>query len=110
MFDVDYREREKKRDLLIKLRSDLTGELHTLPYTVYRDSDIERLLDKEPKSIEELVAIRGFPVEGKRVKGFGEAIVSIFNDSVEKIEVVGRNGSTEVVTKLKPMSLFGELQ
>ena len=100
--------REKQRELLIKLRSALIGEKNTLPYCIYSDATIEHLLDAQPKTIEELVKVKGFPEGGKRVTGFGEAIISIFNGKdVEKFEL-GKDNKGEVCinTKIKPIKVF----
>lgn len=101
---------EKQRQLLIELRSQLIGEKNTLPYCIYTDETIEQLLKAQPKTISELVKVKGFPAQGKRVKGFGEAVVAIFADT-EKIEnfslIKGKNaGEFEVGTKLRRVSAF----
>lgn len=71
----------KQRQLLLDLRAQMVSALHALPYTIYKDSDIENLLKAQPKSLAELSAVKGFPKQGKRVKGFGESIVKIFTDT-----------------------------
>lgn len=99
---------EQQRALLLSLRSKLVGQKHTLPYTIYKDEEIEALLAKQPHSIEELSKIKGFPDGGKRLKGFGEAIVQIFNNTtrVEEINLEFNNGEPEIITVLKKMELF----
>ena len=37
---------EQQRALLLSLRSKLVGQRHTLPYTIYKDEEIENLLAK----------------------------------------------------------------
>lgn len=98
---------DRERELLIELRSKLIGELNTLPFTVYDDETLERLLVAKPKTIDELSKIKGFPAKGKRVKGFGELIVKIFNDAdnVEGIKLEG-SGMNIRVSATKPMKLF----
>lgn len=98
---------QRERELLIELRSVLIGKLNTLPFTVYDDATLERLLLARPKTIEDLTKVKGFPAKGKRVKGFGELIIKIFNDtdSIEKIEVEG-TGENISVSATKPMKLF----
>lgn len=100
--------RAQEKNALIQLREQLIGELHTLPYTIYNDDTIENLLNVRPQSIEELIKVKGFPEKGKRVKGFGEAVVQIFVelDSIEKIKVEEKDGEFEVITELSTMSLF----
>ena len=99
--------RNEERKALIELRETLIGKLHTLPYTIYNDDTIEDLLDARPQTIEALTKVKGFPEKGKRVKGFGEAVVAIFTDgdNIKKFEVKENNGSLELVT-LKKMSCF----
>lgn len=77
----------KQRRLLMGLRSSLVGKEHTLPFTIYNDETIELLLQAQPQSLEELSQVKGFPKDGKRVKGFGESIVKIFTDTNNIAEV-----------------------
>lgn len=100
--------RAQEREALVHLREQLIGELHTLPYTIYDDATMEALLDARPQSIEALTQVKGFPEKGKRVKGFGEAVVKIFTelDRLEEIGVKNNGGNIEVVTKLQPMNCF----
>ena len=51
---------EQQRALLLSLRSKLVGQRHTLPYTIYKDEEIENLLAKQPHTIEELSQVRVF--------------------------------------------------
>lgn len=98
----------KQRELLIDLRSQLVGKMHVQPFTIYNDKTIEDLLEAQPKTIEDLSKVKGFPASGKRLKGFGEAVIAIFNstDSIDSIDVSGNNEKLEVSTKLKRMSAF----
>lgn len=100
--------REQQRALLLSLRSKLVGQNHTLPYTIYKDTEIEALLAKQPHTTEELSTVKGFPDGGKRLKGFGEAILHIFNNTtgIKDIALKVENGVPEVVTTLKKMDLF----
>lgn len=99
-----------QRELLISLRSALVGSGHTLPFTIYTDETIEDLLTAQPKTIEQLSAVKGFPKDGKRVKGFGEHIIRIFTEP-ERIASVtistnpGANG-LEVKTNLRSLDVF----
>lgn len=77
-------DKSNQKKMLLELRSKLVGKLHVHPFTVYRDDTIELLLEQQPKSIDELTKIKGFPKDGKRVKGFGLAIVAIFNNTKEE--------------------------
>ena len=98
---------DKQRKLLIELRAQLVGEEHTLPYCIYTDDLIEALIKKQPKTLQELSEVKGFPKEGKRVKGYGEAIVSIFTktDQIESFELHTENGF-EVGTNLRRVNAF----
>ncbi len=101
--------REKQRKLLIDLRSSLIAEQKTLPYCIYPDATIEALLDAQPKTMGELVKVKGFPEDGKRVKGFGEAILAVFNDTdrVEGFNLKKGNGEEfEVGTTLRRLTAF----
>lgn len=73
---------EQKR-LLEELRSALVGKLHTQPFTIYSDETIERLLEVQPKTLDELAKVKGFPANGKRIKCFGKAVIAIFNQKTE---------------------------
>lgn len=99
---------EQQKALLLSLRSKLVGQRHTLPYTIYKDEEIENLLAKQPHTIEELSQVKGFPDGGKRLKGFGEAILEVFNNTskVKDIDVKCENGELEIVTVLRKMELF----
>jgi HRDC domain. len=100
--------RDKQKQLLLELRSQLTGMLHTQPFTIYDDATIERLLDAQPKTIKELAEVKGFPVNGKRINGFGESVIAIFSktDRIKKIVVKGSAGSPSINTEMKEMSVF----
>lgn len=72
---------DRKKELLLQLRSKLVSALHVQPYIIYDDDTIELLLKKKPKTLDDLKDIKGFPEKGKRFKGFGAQIVAIFNDT-----------------------------
>lgn len=92
----------KEKQLLEELRSKLVGILHTQPFTIYTDAEIEALLKARPKTLEELVKIKGFPDNGKRVRTFGKAIIAIFNPPEEKTTPV------PAATSLNNMQLFSK--
>jgi len=101
--------KERQRQLLLELRSELTGKMHTLPFTIYNDEAIEELLRAQPKSVGELAGIKGFPKNGKRVKGFGEAVATIFRDTdrIDRVEVSGTDVSDfKVNVATKEMRCF----
>jgi ribonuclease D len=97
-----------QRRLLVDLRSKLVGANHTLPFTIYNDDTIEELLKAQPTSMEELTQVKGFPAEGKRVKGFGESIVRIFTETEKIISMKVDTTESELIVgvELKPMSIF----
>lgn len=100
--------RDKQKNLLLSLRSMLVGKLHTQPFTIYPDAVIEDLLDAQPKTLEELSQVKGFPKSGKRIQGFGEAVVAIFKDCdrIENFEVNTDGNEAIVGTKLRKLSVF----
>lgn len=98
-----------ERELLIDLRSKLVGAMHVQPFTIYTDETILELLKHRPKTIAELEKVKGFPKGGKRVKGFGEAVVAIFSGKkIERFEITGSAKSNDVAvnTKLQKMEVF----
>ena len=98
-----------QRSFLCQLRSKLCGRLHLQPFKIYTDKTVEDLILAQPKSIEELANVKGFPKDGFRIKGFGEAIIYVFNntDKVASIDILESNdGNLEVKTSLKDMGLF----
>lgn len=68
------------KDKLLKLRSDIAKSTHGSTYLVFNDNEMKTLLNKMPKTIEELASIKGFPKNGKRVLTYGKELIQIFND------------------------------
>ena len=100
--------REKQKKLLLELRSKLVGKLHVQPYIIYGDETVELLLNKQPKTIEELSKVKGFPPKGKRVAGFGESVIAIFQDAekISEIEITDTNKGITVGVQTKKMGCF----
>lgn len=101
--------KEKQRKLLIELRSALIGEKNMLPYCIFRDETIDDLIAAQPKTMEELTQVKGFPEKGKRVRGFGEAILEIFNntDKIDHFELRGSSAKGfEVGMEMKRIGSF----
>ena len=99
----------KTEELLRKLRGHLAYKSQVEPYKIFRDIELNLLLDKQPKTLEELGEIKGFPVDGKRYKSYGQSIVDIFcsPDAIDDFEItVDKDGELYSETKLKRMSLF----
>lgn len=100
--------REKQRKLLLELRSMLVGAIHQQPYLIYDDNTIEELLKAQPKSIEELSRVKGFPPTGKRIKGFGQAVVNVFTkpEKITGFSVSEGSKSPRLDTKVKELKAF----
>lgn len=101
--------RKKQKELLLQLRSMLVGKLHTQPFTIYNDETIEHLLDAQPKTLKELSMVKGFPENGKRIKGFGDAIIAIFSNcnKIDSFQVTGDSEEDiSIGTKLKKIEAF----
>lgn len=100
--------RNQQRVLLINLRSKLIGSTHTLPFTIYSDETIEDLLDAQPTTLEELSRVKGFPKEGKRVKGFGEYVCLIFKDTqrLDNAEISEDSDGFCIKPTFKKMNMF----
>lgn len=100
----------KQKQLLLDLRSQLVGAMHVQPFTIYTDDTIEALVEAQPRTIPELEAVKGFPKGGKRVIGFGEAVVAVFNNC-NGIDTIGvtvdeNTNSASVCIKLKELHAF----
>ena len=98
----------EQKQALINLRAQLVGTMHVQPFTIYQDATIEALLAAKPKTLEALSKVKGFPAKGKRVQGFGEAAVAIFNERASnvktKIDFTG--GQPKVEFTMQEMSIF----
>ena len=68
-----------EKQLLEELRVKLAKACGIAPYSIFKDEEMELLLDKKPKTISELEGLRGFPKGGARCTKWGEAIVACFN-------------------------------
>lgn len=97
----------EQKQALIDLRGKLCGALHRQPFTIYRDETIDDLVKAQPKTLEELSKVKGFPKDGKRIKGFGETIIAIFNSSEKVTPNVVIDSSGEVVVEtVKKLNAF----
>lgn len=94
------------KKLLVDLRGELVGKLHAQPFTIYNDKTIEELIRVKPKTISELEKVKGFPPKGKRITGFGEAVIAIFNDEDIQEFCIHDGNKPSIETKIKPMKLF----
>jgi len=69
------------KEKLLELRSRIAKSTKGATYLIFNDKELEELLLKRPRSIEELSKIKGFPLKGKRVTTYGKDLVKIFNDN-----------------------------
>ena len=100
---------KKTEELLRKLRGHLAYKKQVKPYVIFKDTELEEILKVEPKTLDELATIKGFPRTGARVTKWGQSIVDIFNktDEVEDFEVtVDKDGDLVVNTVVKMMEMF----
>lgn len=100
---------QKEEVLLRKLRGHMAYKKQVEPYRIFRDIELVELLEQRPTTMEELVAIKGFPREGARVACCGQAIIDIFTrtEEVEDFDVeVDNRGFLSVDTVLKPLDVF----
>ncbi len=100
----------KQEDLLRKLRGHLAYAKGVKPYVIFKDEELNAILNKKPKTIDELSTLKGFPKDGKRIANWGQSIVDIFTqtDKIEDFNIKsGATGEPVVETKLKRMNLFG---
>lgn len=74
---------DNKEVLLKTLRGRLAYSHQCEPYKIFGNKELMALLEVEPKTLEELATIKGFPSDGKRVANYGEAIIAIFNRPTE---------------------------
>lgn len=98
-----------EEELLRKLRGHMAFKKCVEPFRVFRDIELELLLQHRPKTIRELITIKGFPEGGKRVEGYGEAIISIFNKPKEIKDFnvnLDKDGEPTAKIVLKQMSCF----
>lgn len=93
-----------EKELLQKLRGHLAYKVGMEPYKVFRDQELDLLLEKRPKTLEELAKLKGFPKDGARVTKYGKAIIDIFNRSGQ-IDDFNVRDDGFVETKLKRMKL-----
>lgn len=100
--------KEKKR-LLKNLRVHLAFKKGVEPYKIFRDTELTLLLKEEPKTLEELGRLKGFPPKGIRVTHWGEAIIAIFNkpERIEDFEIdLDSDGNPIARVVLRKMEIF----
>lgn len=99
---------EAQRALLHQFRNRLSVLKKTRPYQIFDNDSIENVLKAQPKTLGELGKVKGFPKEGKRIKGYGEAVISIIKNPTIINEVVLEESNGEIETKiiLKKSNMF----
>lgn len=98
-----------EKELLLKLRGHMAYKKGVEPFRVFRNVELDLLLEKQPKTIAELTQIKGFPAGGKRVLGYGNAIISIFNkpEEIKDFDVkLDKDGDPIADVILRPMTSF----
>lgn len=73
--------RNKQKILLKELRKRIAQNSGQSTYLVFNDKELEMLLDAQPKTIEELTSLKGFPKGGKRVTAYGSTLLNIFKST-----------------------------
>ena len=100
----------KEEELLRNLRGHLSHKRGlSAHYMIFRDEELYLLLKHKPKSIGELSKIKGFPRDGKRVAGYGDAIVAVFKNSseVKDFKVVDtKDGNSKLIPVIEKLSIF----
>jgi len=94
---------------LKKLRGHLAHKKQVKPYVIFNDKTFEALMLAKPKTLEELAKVKGFGGEGKRVSGWGQAIIDIFTrpEQTEDFSIeLDADGDMVVTTKLQKMDAF----
>ena len=95
--------------LLRKLRGYMAFKKQVEPYKIFRDIELDILLQVRPKTMDELTSIKGFPKTGARVACCGQSILDIFNRPKEiddfTVELDSK-GNMLVSTELIKLSVF----
>lgn len=78
---------------LRRLRNRLALKSCVAQYSVFKDEEMEQLLRKKPKTIEELSSIKGFPKDGSRVSRWGQDIIKVFQ---HKDSTSGKTNKLEI--------------
>lgn len=95
--------------LLRKLRGHMAYKKQVEPYKIFRDAELNILLQVRPKTMEDLTKIKGFPEAGARVACCGQSILDIFNrpKDIDDFDVkLDSKGNLSVNTQLIPLSVF----
>lgn len=96
-------------ELLTKLRGRLAYSKQCAPFYIFKDTEMELLLEWRPQTLEDLCKIKGFPKEGKRVQKWGKEIITVFRDTynVEDFDVeLDKDGDPVPKSILKNASAF----
>lgn len=95
------------RESLLRLRSNIAFALKTEHSFSFSDEQLENLLIKQPKTLDELGGLKGFPRDGKRVAAFGQQIIDIFNNkAIKDFDVKVSEGKLIINTEFEPLKFF----
>lgn len=101
--------KEIQEKLLNEYRSQMSRDKRIKVFKVFTSENIQDVLKAQPRSLEDLAQVKGFPKNGKRIQQYGEAIIEIMTkcDDIETINVCpDENGAPKMKMKLKQMNLF----
>lgn len=101
--------KEKQEKLLNEYRSQMSRDKRIKVFKVFTSENIRDIIQAQPRTLEELTKVKGFPKDGKRIQQYGEAIINIMTkcDEIETIQVSADDkGAPKLKMKLKQMNLF----
>lgn len=101
--------KNKQRELLNSFRSQMSREKRIKVFKVFTSKNIEDIIEAQPQTIEQLSKIKGFPLDGMRIRGYGEAIINIIKntDRVSEISVdTDANGEIAIQTSMEKLGIF----
>lgn len=95
---------------LLMLRNSLCGQKHVLPYMIFTEECAKSIVEAQPRTIEELGRVKGFPVNGKRIKNYGEAVLDALwkADRIEcfDVSVNGEKNDITISPVIRNMQCF----
>lgn len=105
--EVKILSRVKEKEALLTLRGKLAFEAKDGHSWSFSDAELESLLNAQPKTLDELGVIKGFPRKGKRVEAYGKNIIDIFNGvSIDGFSVSKKGDTLDVKTIMKKSTAF----
>ena len=84
---------------LLMLRNSLCGQKHVLPYMIFTEECAKFIVEAQPRTIEELGKVKGFPANGKRIKNYGAVVLDALwkADRIECFDVSIGDESGDVI-------------